>query len=210
MKCLRCGADPATVAYRRTRRNRVWAVPAVVGSVIAVVLLAVVGLPRLLSPHARGDSTISAGQAIVPSGPERLARYAPMGREVQDADLAFTISAVDCGATTLNGPVTRTAQGQFCFVTLNVKNDGRAPATFIAGLQLLMDRQNRRFGPDLPTTTAHPANTGHDVMEAVVNPGNDLDAVLVFDVPPDAQLVAASLRQATTGPGAFVDLTHHA
>jgi hypothetical protein len=128
MKCLRCGTEPGTALHRRAGGRRAWAVPAVVAVVIAVVLLAVVGLPRLLSPHSREDATIRAGQALVPSGPERLARYAPMGREVQDADLAFTISAVACGATTVDGAVVRTAQGQFCFVTLNVKNDGRSPA----------------------------------------------------------------------------------
>jgi hypothetical protein len=57
--------------------------------------------------------------------------------------------------------VPRVAQGRFCFVNLDIRNDGRKPATFSERLQVLFDKQNRRFGPDgtpppptLPTRAA--------------------------------------------------------
>ena len=49
-------------------------------------------------------------------------------------------------------------------VALDVKNNGRMPATFVARAQTLGDGQSRQFGPDPAATAAHPANTGHDKL----------------------------------------------
>ena len=41
----------------------------------------------------------------------------------------------------------------------------------------------------------------------LVNPGNQVPVVLVFDVPPDVEPDAIALRATDQGPGAFVRLT---
>jgi hypothetical protein len=209
LKCPTCGAERPRGGHVTGRRLS-WAVPAVV----AFVLLAVIGLPRLFSskPTSSSSSTANPLAETVPptlgvAGPELRARYARIGQESRDGDLAFTVSAMDCGATHLPGAAAaRVAQGLFCFVSIDVKNFGRAPANFLGRLQMVLDEQSRRFGPDPSATQAYPDNGGQDLTQVVVNPGNELKAVLVFDVPNGTVPVVAALRSTPRGPGTYVNL----
>ena len=209
LKCPHCGAQRTSTSELR-RKQATWAVPAV----IAFVLLAVFGLPRLFSSKTTSENSGSTANPLAqtiptaPSvaGPELRARYVRIGQEARDGDLAFTISSMDCGATQVTGgPSVRTAQGHFCFVKLDIKNFGRGPATFLGQSQTVLDEQSRRFQPDPTATAAYPDNAGRDLTRAVVNPGNELSGVLVFDVPADVTPVVASLR-AGPGPGTYINL----
>ena len=208
LKCPVCGAQRSS-GSRRPRQPATWAVPAV----IVFVLLAVFGLPRLFSSKNTQDAGSTANplvETVPPSlgvaGPELRARYGRIGQEARDGDLAFTVTSMDCGATQVTGgPEVRTAQGRFCVMKLDIKNFGRGPAAFLGSAQTVLDEQERRFQPDPSATAAEPENVGRDLTRAVVNPGNELAAVLVFDVPPDVTPVVASLR-AGPGPGTFINL----
>ncbi|MDQ4098639.1 MAG: DUF4352 domain-containing protein, partial [Actinomycetota bacterium] len=132
---------------------------------------------------------------------------ARIGQEARDGDLAFTVQRLDCGATEIGaGGGVRTAQGRFCVVDLDVKNFGRSPATFLGRLQMVLDGQSRRFEPDPTATEAHPGNAGRDLTSVVVNPGNELKGVLVYDVPDGVVPVVAALRVSPRGPGTYVNL----
>jgi hypothetical protein len=210
LKCPVCGAQRQR-AGRGAPREATWAVPLVV----AAVLLAVFGLPKLFSskttPQGAG-STANPLRDTIPqpvgvAGPELRVRYARIGQEARDGDLAFTIKSMDCGATQVTGgPVGVTAQGRYCFVKITVKNYGRSPATVLGSSQVLYDAQSRRFQPDANATSADPDNAGQDFNRGVVvNPGNELAGVLVFDVPPDVNPVVASLR-ANPGQGTYINV----
>lgn len=204
LKCASCGSEGPARGARRSAL--VWLVPAA----IAGVLFATLVLPRLdSSPEGSTANPLeeTVPTAIGVANPEMRVRYARVGQEARDGDLAFTVSAIDCGvAQVTGGPATRNAQGSFCFLHLNVKNFGRNPATFQGRMQMLLDDQSRRFGPDTGATQAHPENGGQDLVNVVVNPGNELKAVLVFDVPDDVEPVVAALRSSQRGRGTFVNL----
>ena len=202
MKCAVCGAEPG--ALRRPAKP-VWMRLAPLG-VIAVIAL-VFALPRIM----KSDDTPSALAGDPVGGnprPQPPVNFGGVNQEVLDESFGFTVTSFECGATQVaGGGATRTAQGKFCFVTLTVRNTGRSPLTFQARGQMLQDSQQRTFGPDVAATAAHPANAGRDLLTPVVNPGNELQGVLVYDVPADAPLVGVNLRAGPTGRGAFVRLT---
>lgn len=194
LKCATCG----TGTGRTEPRRAVWLVPLGI-----VVIFAVIVVPQLT--NSSDEPSLEAVPRV--PDPEVPARYARIGTEARDGDMAFTVTTFDCGATTVEGgPVVRRAQGTFCFMAVDLKNNGRMPVTFIARAQMLQDLQSREFGPDMAATSAHPANTGRDLGSVVINPGNALQGVIVFDVPPDADPVVAAFRAGPHGPGAFVTL----
>lgn len=202
MKCAVCGAEPG--ALLRPRKP-LWMRLAPFAVIVLVAL--VVALPRIISgPESSSSTTIDAiGGNPRPQPP---VGFGVVGQEVIDESLAFTVTSIECGATQVTGgPSTRTAQGKFCFLALTLRNAGRTPITFQGRAQMLQDSQQRTFGPDTAATAAHPANAGRDLLAPVVNPGNELRGVLVFDVPAQVALVGVSLRSGPNGRGAFVRLT---
>src|SRR5262245_21771627 len=50
------------------------------------------------------------------------------GQPVRDGKFEFTVQSVKCGVSQVGeDPLTKTAQGQFCLVTISVKNIGDKP-----------------------------------------------------------------------------------
>lgn len=197
MKCLTCGTGG--VRARRSRGTLV------LGAVVAAIVLAALIVPRLLSGSS-DDVGVDAAPRV--PDPEVPARFARIGMEARDGDLAFTVTTFECGPTQLEGgSPPRVALGKFCLMAIDIRNNGRSPVNFIARAQMLQDAQTRSFGPDMAATTAHPGNAGRDLGTVVINPGNALQGVIVFDVPPDAEPAFATFRAAAQGRGAFVSLT---
>ena len=202
MKCAVCGAEPG--ALLRPRKP-LWLHLAPFAVIVLVAL--VIALPKVI-----GGSDSSPVDTSDPVGgnprPQPPVNFGAVGQEVIDANLAFTVQSIDCGATQVTGgPSTRTAQGKFCVLSLTLRNAGRTPVTFQGRAQMLQDIQQRFFGPDTAATAAHPVNAGRDMLAPVVNPGNELKGVLVYDVPADVNLLGVNLRAGPTGRGAYVKFT---
>jgi hypothetical protein len=211
LKCPTCGG---TSGGRKLRQRRAaWLVPLVV----AVVALAIVSLPQLVSRSGDVPATQTPTAEEV-QGPDR---FADLGEEARDGSLAFKVLAADCGATRIEGgTAVRVAQGVFCQVSLTVRNDGRNPSTlriFFGCARnsprcpppavALTDGQSRQYEPDAGATQAHPANAQRDlVAPSTVNPGNELSATLVFDIPPGVEPVTLTFRASPNEPGAIVRL----
>lgn len=202
MKCSGCGVEPGALRYaRRRQRGRVLAPLA-----LLLLVAGVIAMPRLISSDGSPATTV-----LEPATPNTgfipPVRFGRIGVEARDEDLAFVVESFQCGATEAQGTTgTLTPQGVFCFVAVDVRNVGRGPVTFVAREQILMDAQQRRFGPDSVVTAAHPANAGRDVTAPVINPGNQLRLTLVYDIPPDARPTVAALRAHPSSPGAYVGL----
>ena len=198
LKCTTCGAGGGAERSRRPQ----WVVPALIG----LVLLAAVGLARLLSGDSDpGNSAIEEGLATPAA--EGPARFALIGEEARDGNLAFVVSAFECGATEVGaGAGLRAAQGRYCFLSVTLRNVGRSPVQVFGPGQALLDDQGRRYGLDERATAAHPANAGRDPVTSLINPSNELPAVFVFDIPPGVDPLTAHLRASQRGRGAVVRL----
>jgi hypothetical protein len=174
---------------------------------VGVVLLAVIGLPRLLSDRSSKGSQVEE-PAPVAQPAEGPARFALLGEEALDGSASFTVTDFECGATEVgSGAALRRAQGRYCFLGVTVKNVGRAPVNLMVPRQALIDNQSRRYGIDERATAAHPANVGRDPVASVINPSNELHSVFVFDVPPDVEPLFANLAATPRGRGATIRLT---
>jgi hypothetical protein len=153
------------------------------------------------------SSNSSTTQTLPPAVPRFLPKdnVGPIGLEVRDGDLAFTVASFQCGATQVsNGTVNRLAQGKYCFMAIDMTNTGRNPATFLLPSQMLNDDQKRMFGPDLAATAAYPDNTGRDLGALVINPGNKVHGVVVYDIPQAEAPTYVNLHAGPTGSGAYV------
>lgn len=204
MKCADCGAKPG----RRSGKGGLGSRARTLAPVAAAVLVAgAIFVPKMLAGGGQTESKRDILRGPDPQAAQYPSRFARLGQEARDGDLAFVVDDLSCGATQMQGSAgTRTALGRFCFLTIDARNTGRLPANLVEKLQTVLDAQQRRFEPDPNATAAHPANADVDLTSLVVNPGNQVHGVLVYDVPPDVTPTYASLRAGPNGPGALVAL----
>jgi hypothetical protein len=129
---------------------------------------------------------------------------AGLNQAVQDGKFEFTVRSVQCGQTRVgNQFLNKDAQGQFCLVALHVKNIGEEPQTLFGDNMKLFDAEGREFSPD---TEAAIYNDDSQTFIEEINPGNEIDGQLVFDVPKDAQPARLELHDSAFSGGVTVNL----
>ena len=144
--------------------------------------LALVGW-RLLGP---GDEPLVDESARYSGQSARDIERPFLGEPGSEGPLTFTATGFECGVEGAAGAVRgRVPQGRFCSLRLTVQNTGTQPETFVAAEQVLLDQQARRYRPD----------DDPDLASRVVNPGNELTATLLFDVPPTVNPDEAELHR---------------
>jgi hypothetical protein len=120
----------------------------------------------------------------------------------RDGQFEFTVDSVKCGATEIGEePLTQTAQGQFCTVTLTVENIGDEPRTLSVLDQKAFDGEDREYAADSSLTGAV---ENPETWFTEINPGNSVTGTLVFDVPQDTELVRLELHDAPFSGGVEV------
>jgi hypothetical protein len=103
----------------------------------------------------------------------------PAGAGATEGDYTFAIARTDSGDTVtspINEYIEKTASGEFFVVYLNVGNTGAGPLTFLSTLQQLTDGTTT-FAPDDEASFY----LGGGVV--TVNPGEQVETAVVFDVP---------------------------
>jgi hypothetical protein len=124
---------------------------------------------------------------------------------VRDGQFQFVVTGVSCGHESVGESfVTRKAQGQFCIVTLTVRNVGTEDRTFADSFQEALDADGREYRAD--TAAGVIVNENADVVLNVVKPGHKLTGKIVFDVPDDAELATLKLHDSPFSNGAVVTL----
>jgi len=186
-KCRTCvGAGPAPARARATSRRTPLAAIAVVVGVVGLIGW------RLLWP---GDEPLVDESARYSGRSARDIERPFLGEPGREGSLTFTATGFECGAGGAGGAVRgRVPQGRFCSLRLTVSNTGTQPETFLLAEQVLLDPEARRYRPDDDPTLA----------SRVVNPGNELTATLVFDVPPSVSPDEAELHRAERSRGVRV------
>lgn len=91
------------------------------------------------------------------------------------------MNGVEAGVPSVgvNEYVTEKAQGQFVLVRMTVRNTGDRAQSFTTSAQKLVDAQDRQYSvDDMATITLD-----QGVAFEQINPGNSVEATIVFDVP---------------------------
>lgn len=136
------------------------------------------------------------------------AKTAKVGEAVRDGKFEFVVQGVECGKKEVVSPETdalrKTAQGEYCLMSLSVKNIGNEQQYFSESDQKLLNAEGQQFSPD-STATLYNSNNS-DVFLAQINPGNSVQGVLVFDVPAGAKITAAQMHDSAFSGGVKINL----
>lgn len=166
--------------------------------------LALAGVLALLGLVAIGAvATRTAAHAVTSAD---VRPTVAMHQRVQDGTFAFTADTMKCGVQEISGPDgDLLPTGQFCMVTLTVLNDGKAPAIFADSLQ-------RADGPNGVWYAANsPAGLEADpdptVLLSDLNPGNQIQVVVVYDIPVGARIDRIEVHQAPGTAGAIIRMS---
>ena len=176
-KCRKCVGMGRVAGPRPVNRTAVVVLTVVVAGVVALAGW------RLLLP---GDEPLGDESARYSGQSARDIERPFLGEPGSDGPLTFTVTGFDCGPPGTEGAAGgRVAQGRFCSLRLVVENTGTQPETFQLAEQFVLDPDARRYRPD----------DDPDLASRVVNPGNQLNATLVFDVPPSVRPDEAELHR---------------
>ena len=125
---------------------------------------------------------------------------------VRDGKFEFVVTSFSCGHKQVGESfVNVKATGQFCIVSLSVKNIGKEGQSFADSFQ-------KALGPDDKVYRAHTGagvivNEGTGSVWTTVNPGNSIKSKIVFDIPKKAEITSVELHDSPLSNGATVALT---
>jgi hypothetical protein len=153
---------------------------------LALIIAAVYGFvirdntpTQLASPATSASSATSSESSTAETTSESPTTTPGLGGEATDGDFVFSVASTDSGNTVtspIDESVVKTANGEYFVVYVTVGNNGAAPLTWQSVLQMLSDG-TQTFAPDVEASAAL---TG-DVI--TVNPGEQIEVALAFDVP---------------------------
>jgi hypothetical protein len=129
--------------------------------------------------------------------PAKKVAQAGIGDPVTDGPLRFTVKSVRCGVTRIGDAyLNKKPQGQFCLVSIKVKNVSNQPTTFDGDNQTMINRQGQEFSSNVEAGLyLEDANT---FLEEI-NPGNQLTGTIVFDVPKKTKPAKLLLKSGVWG-----------
>ncbi len=174
---------------------------------ILTVFLVIIGLGIVVSVSGSGKNSSGDNQPPGQSNSQSAQTTAKIGESARDGKFEFTVKGIKCNepsVTDNSGYFTKTAQGQYCLLTLSVKNIGDQQQYFSQGDQKLLNVSGQQFSVDTSATLTKSNNA--DIWLAQINPGNSVEGTLVFDLPKDQAPVAAQLHDSAFSSGIKIDL----
>ncbi|MFF3214430.1 DUF4352 domain-containing protein [Streptomyces sp. NPDC002886] len=177
-----------------------WCVRSRTGLALILVAFAVLAA---FGPAGTASAAPVSGQ--IPLS-DRAAPDPGIGKPVRDGKFEFTVTRLQQGGDNIGGSYGADAQGRFLLVHVTVRNIGDQSQTFDGSDQKLFDAKNRRYNAD--TGAAIYLKDSHSFLEAI-NPGNQVKAVIVFDLPTSTRPVRLELHDSLFSGGVTVDLIRH-
>jgi hypothetical protein len=196
------GQPPQAPAPKKSKK----ALYIVLGIVVAI--LAVCGGCSALFAGGANEVAKSVDKALATPAPasSEPATAVSVGKAAKDGNFQFTVRKVQCGQGKIgtNPYLTKKAQGQFCTVTITVKNIKTEP-------QMLSDSDQKAFvgtaSYDADTEAGMYANGNEtSVLLNTINPGNAVTGKIVFDIPKGAKLTRLELHDSAFSGGVTVTL----
>lgn len=196
---------PPIVPPRARSNTSPLKVLAIIGAVVFALVGGCAACAALIGHDISSDlsstttTTTTTRSSEVP--PSTVAAPPPgIGQEVRDGKFAFTVISVGRAQTVSDEFETRTAQGVYVKVVVTIRNTSNKPWSFSGSDQRLNDSAGREFEAGFGMF----GGGFHDGDD--INPGNQVNAALYFDVPPDAQPTLIVLHDSAFSRGAKVGL----
>lgn len=179
--------------------------------IIGSVLLALVVLASVVGGDPDSPQEGTGAPQTVPQGqPPPVRRATPttatqapaqepgIGDRVRDGKFEFVVRRVECGKSRVGtADFGTTAQGQFCFISVRVKNIANESQTLDNSAQFLYV-DGKRYDSDTEATIY--LDNAQTFLEPI-NPGNAINGTLIYDIPKSAK--RASLETIELHDSAF-------
>ncbi|MGY0002503.1 DUF4352 domain-containing protein [Micromonospora sp. I033] len=155
---------------------------------------------------SKADTTSSEADAGGAKGDDKPAKVAKIGQPARDGKFEFTVKSSKCGVAKIGTDlIGAKAQGQFCLVTLNVRNIGKESQMFDGSSQKAYAANGTEYSAD--GGAAIYANKNAETFLNDINPGNQVTGVVVFDIPKKVKLAKLELHDSPFSGGVTVSLT---
>ncbi|MEH0934254.1 DUF4352 domain-containing protein [Micromonospora psammae] len=149
------------------------------------------------------ETTKSSGDGA--KGEDTPAKTAKVGQPARDGKFEFTVKSSKCGVAKVGTSMLGDkAQGQFCLVTINVKNIGKEAQMFDGSSQKAYAADGTEYSAD--SGAAIYANKNAETFLNEINPGNQVSGVVVFDIPKNVKLAKLELHDSPFSGGVDVAL----
>ena len=136
---------------------------------------------------------------------EKAEKVAKVGDPARDGKFEFTVKSTKCGVRKVGSDLLGAkAQGQFCLVTLKVKNIGKKSQMFDGSSQKAYAADGTEYSAD--GAAAIYANENAETFLNDINPGNQVTGVVVFDIPKGVKLTKLELHDSPFSGGVTVAL----
>ena len=148
-----------------------------IGSGVAVALAVPCALFVIACGAGQAKGGGSTGTAVYHGRriTAKASKTATIGQPVRDGKFEFTVEKVKCGVTKVGDSLLNDkAQGQFCLVTLKVRNTGSEAQTLDDSSQYAFGTSGAKYDSD--TAAGIDANNGTATFLNDINPGNSVPA----------------------------------
>jgi hypothetical protein len=158
------------------------------------------GTTEAATPQAKATTPA----ATKPPATEPAETAPGIGEQARDGKFEFVVSRVRCGVQRIGDQyLNKTAQGQFCLISVGVRNIGNEQRTFEQSSQYLFDTTGRRF----ETGDAGLYLEDSKSFLEEINPGNGVNGTLVYDVPKGFKPAKVELHDSAFSGGVEVTLS---
>lgn len=170
--------------------------------VCGIFVALIVALGACVAAIGGSESAAPAGGSSAPGDEpspkeSEAVPTAKVGEKVTDEGYQFTVTKISCGVRRVGDQYAgEKAQGQFCLVSMRVKNVSKDPITFSSENQALVDTKGSTYSPD---DEAWVYVDDSDNIWGEINPGNTLKTVVPFDVPKKTEPDYLLLKAGTWG-----------
>ncbi|MBQ0892379.1 DUF4352 domain-containing protein [Micromonospora sp. U56] len=164
------------------------------------------GLVALGCGSGNTDNAGSSGGGEGAKGDDKPAKTAKVGQPARDGKFEFTVKSSKCGVAKVGSSMLGDkAQGQFCLITVNVKNIGKEAQLLDGSSQKAYTADGTEYSTD--TEAGLYANQEQSTFFNEINPGNQVTGVLVFDIPKNVKLTKLELHDSAFSGGVDVALS---
>ena len=183
-------------------------------AIVVAVTLSIVGLMIVLGVSGAKDmsGTIPSDDEPTMAGPtpppfpqEVEEEPARIGQAAVDGDFIFVVNAVDDGPAIIgDSDLSAAPEGKFVFVTMTTTNQSDSPRSLPRENQYLLDTEGRKASADTEAATYLPEDA--QSLFEMIEPGNTVTGIVVFDIPADATPAGLELHDSASSSGVTVAL----